>query len=60
MSLPKFTLQADVLWVTEIWTDSEIHTASLKLPSVREGLAKGRPLITGMGPRIVTEPVAGV
>ena len=43
-----------------IWTDSEIHTASLKLPSVREGPAKGRPLITGMGARIVTEPVAGV
>ena len=52
--------RADAVWVTEVWTDKESHVASLKLPAVQEAMTKGRPLITGMGPRITTQPVAGV
>ncbi len=50
----------DALWVTEVWTDHASHAASLERPAVREALTKGRALITGMGSRTMTEPVAGV
>jgi quinol monooxygenase YgiN len=50
----------DTVWVTEVWTDSESHAASLKLPAVQEALTKGRPLIVGMGTRTATHPVAGI
>ncbi len=50
----------DAIWITEVWRDSESHAASLKLPEIQAVMAKGRPLITGMGPRITTHPVAGV
>lgn len=48
----------DAVWVTEVWTDKESHAASLKLPAVQDAMMKGRPLITGMGTRITTRPVA--
>ena len=50
----------DAVWVTEVWIDRESHAASLGLPAVQEALAKGRPLIAGMGSRTTTYPVAGV
>ncbi|WP_428376101.1 putative quinol monooxygenase [Lichenicoccus sp.] len=50
----------DAVWITEVWKDSESHAASLKLPAVQEAMIKGRPLITGMGSRVTTHPVAGV
>ena len=49
----------DAIWVTEVWTDGESHAASLRLPAVQEALAKGRPLIAGIGSRTTTRPVAG-
>lgn len=49
----------DVLWVTEVWTDRQSHSASLTLPSVQSAIAKGRPLIAGFRDRIETEPVGG-
>ncbi len=49
----------DAIWVTEVWTDAESHAASLRLPAVQEALAKGRPMIAGVGSRIATRPVAG-
>ena len=48
----------DAVWITEVWTDSDTHAASLKLPEVQAAMAQGRPLITGMGPRTTTRPVA--
>jgi quinol monooxygenase YgiN len=36
---------SDLLWITEVWTERDAHAASLALPSVREAIAKGRPLI---------------
>jgi quinol monooxygenase YgiN len=49
----------DAVWITEVWDSKESHTASLQLPAVRAAIAKGRPLIAGLGEQIVTEPVGG-
>lgn len=38
---------ADALWVFETWTDKAAHDASLRLPAVRDAIAKARPLIAG-------------
>jgi quinol monooxygenase YgiN len=48
------------LWITEVWTDKASHEASLSLPSVKEAIAKGRPMIAGFGDRIITTPIGGV
>ena len=50
---------ADALWVSEVWESKEAHEASLSLPSVREAISKGRPMIAGFGERFETEPVGG-
>lgn len=50
---------ADILWVTEVWTDQAAHAASLSLPSVQQAIAKGRPLIAGMERIAETEPLGG-
>jgi quinol monooxygenase YgiN len=49
----------DALWVTEVWTGEDAHRASLSLPSVRDAIARGRPLIAGFGERFETRPVGG-
>jgi quinol monooxygenase YgiN len=50
---------AETLWVTEVWTDRESHQASLALPSVRDAITRGRPLIASFGDRTETEPLGG-
>jgi quinol monooxygenase YgiN len=50
---------ANVIWITEAWDSKASHEASLSLPSVKESIAKGRPLIAGVGNRVVTTPVGG-
>ena len=50
---------ANALWITEAWTDAAAHAASLKLPSVRAAIAKGRPLIAGFGESFTTTPIGG-
>lgn len=49
----------DALWVSEVWKSKEAHERSLALPSVREAILKGRPMIAGFGERFETEPVGG-
>jgi quinol monooxygenase YgiN len=49
----------DAIWVTEVWDSEASHQASLKLPSVQQAIARGRPLIAGFGERFVTEPIGG-
>ena len=51
---------ADAIWITEVWDSEESHKASLALPSVREAIAKGRPLIAGFDQQVPTVPVGGV
>lgn len=50
---------ADGVWITEVWDSKESHDASLKLPAVREAIARARPLIAGFGPSYTTSPVGG-
>lgn len=50
---------SNALWITEVWDSQTSHTASLTLPSVKEAITKGRPLIAGFGERFETEPVNG-
>lgn len=47
------------LWITEVWTSTELHKASLQLPQVREAMLTGRPLIAGFGERFQTTPLGG-
>lgn len=50
---------ADAIWITEVWDSEESHKASLSLPSVRQAIARGKPLIAGFSNSTVTEPVGG-
>ena len=50
---------AEGVWITEVWDSEASHQASLALPAVRDGIARGRPLIAGFGERVVTTPVGG-
>jgi quinol monooxygenase YgiN len=51
---------ANAIWITEVWDSRESHAASLQLPSVRDAIAKGRPLIAGFSDRVETVPVGGI
>lgn len=50
---------ADAVWITEVWDSKASHDASLSLPAVRQAIARGKSLITGVGDRVVTMPVGG-
>ena len=47
------------IWITEVWQDHASHQASLSLPSVRQAIELGRPLIAGFGERYETNPLGG-
>jgi len=53
-------VEADTIWVTEVWTDQAAHRGSLQLPEVQEAIRKGRPLIATFGEGQETVPVGGV
>ena len=50
---------ADGLWVTEVWDSAASHQASLRLPGVRDAIARGRPMIAGFSNRVETTPIGG-
>jgi quinol monooxygenase YgiN len=50
---------ADTIWITEVWESKDLHAASLALPSVKDAIMKGRPLIAGMESVAETLPVGG-
>jgi quinol monooxygenase YgiN len=50
----------DAIWITEAWESKEAHAASLKLPQVRDAIAKARPLIAGFDSSAETQPVWGI
>jgi quinol monooxygenase YgiN len=58
--IAKDTGNENAVWITEVWQDEEHHQESLQLPSVRDAIAKAMPLIAGMEPGVVTDPVGGV
>lgn len=49
----------NAIWITEVWDNQDSHKASLSLPSVKQAIARGKPLIAGFGDSVVTEPVGG-
>ena len=49
----------DALWVTEVWKSEADHQASVALPSVREAISNGRPLIAAFDQQYSTEPIGG-
>lgn len=49
----------DALWVTEVWDSKANHQASLSLPTVKQAIAKGRPLIASFAERFETVPIGG-
>jgi quinol monooxygenase YgiN len=53
-------VDADGLWITEVWDNEESHHASLSLPAVQAAIAKGRPMIAGFSNRVETVPHGGV
>lgn len=53
------TEHPDAIWVTEVWDSQASHQASLSLPTVRQAIALGKPLIAGFAARTITEPVGG-
>lgn len=55
----EFVADADASWITDVWDSGASHQASLALPSVRQAIAKRRPLIAGFGPSTGTAPVGG-
>lgn len=50
---------ADAIWITEVWDNQDNHQASLSLPSVKQAISRGRPLIAGFGERFETKPMGG-
>ena len=52
-------VDANTLWITEVWVDQTHHKASLSLPSVKEAIRKGRPLIAAMDQGQETRPLGG-
>ncbi|MDR2876714.1 MAG: antibiotic biosynthesis monooxygenase [Chromatiales bacterium] len=50
---------ADAIWITEVWDNQASHKASLSLPSVKDAISQGRPLIAAFERHIETVPVGG-
>jgi hypothetical protein len=48
-----------VIWVTKLWKSKSMHQESRSLPSVKNAIAKGTPLIAGFGKRFETKPIGG-
>ena len=55
----KDPVDKNAIWITEVWDSKESHAASLKLPSVKAAIAKGRPLFASFEMSQTTEPVGG-
>ena len=49
----------DAIWITEVWDSADSHKASLSLPSVKQAIAKARPLIASFAEHFETRPVGG-
>ncbi len=49
----------DGIWITEVWDNDASHKASLHLPSVKDAIARGKPMIAGFDSHTETVPVGG-
>lgn len=50
---------ADAVWLTEVWDNQSSHNASLSLPSVKNAVSRGKPLISSFEKYIETVPMGG-
>jgi quinol monooxygenase YgiN len=50
---------SDAIWITEVWDSQASHKASLSVPSVKDAISRGKPLIAGFDKPIETVPVGG-
>jgi quinol monooxygenase YgiN len=57
--IAKDTNDANAIWITKAWDGKASHDASLSLPTVRDAIGRGRPLIAGFSDGVVTTPVGG-
>ncbi len=53
-------VDADGIWITEVWTDEASHKASLSLAEVQTAIAKARPIIAGFDSQTRTIPIGGI
>ena len=53
-------VDADVVWITEVWDDQAAHKASLALPSVKASIGRAMPLIAAFEMNVETTPVGGI
>ena len=53
-------VDANAIWITEVWDRRESHAASLQIPAVRDAIQQARPLIAGFDHGQETIPVGGV
>lgn len=49
----------DVLWVSEVWTDQDAHTASLQVPGARATIERALPLLAGPPEALHLLPLGG-
>jgi len=49
----------DVIWVNEVWVDSESHAASLEQPHVRSLIERALPLLAGPPEALHLRPAGG-
>lgn len=57
--ISKDSIDANLIWVHEVWQNKSDHEASLKLPVVQAAIAEGRPMIAGMEPVASVVPIGG-
>jgi quinol monooxygenase YgiN len=58
--LAKDSVDENAIWVTEIWDSAASHDASLSLATVKDTIARTKPLVAGFEKVAVTNPVGGV
>jgi quinol monooxygenase YgiN len=49
----------NVIWVEDLWTSKEHHTAALATPEMQQSVAQAVPLLTGMPEQIEVELIGG-
>jgi quinol monooxygenase YgiN len=50
----------NAIWVSEVWESIASHDASLSLPSVKNAMFRGKPIVSSFDKIAVTNPVWGV
>ena len=56
----KDPIDADAIWITEVWDSRASHDASLQIPAVQDAIRRARPLIAGFDNGQETIPLGGV